>query len=305
MAFNDAGPVRPSASINWIAQPCPDWTNTFPSGINHKHADTDGNGTVNFGDTTALSVNFGLTHPRLAGSTPGTASTDISVTASADTVGLLATVHFDIAMTTPVDSIYGLAFRLFLDPALIDGANISVSYPLSAFGTNGVDMVSTDRWSNATGMAEIALSRINQQNIMATGPVARVTIVTTDNVSGKVSMAVVPFDVLGITIAGDTLSLNGVGDEVVIDPAFVGIPDVPGSHDLLVYPVPASGIVFVESMDSFPYDLSVIDARGREIMHLINEKVKSVVDVSTLPKGIYTLRSESVYGVNIKKLVIF
>lgn len=32
LAFNDNGPVRPSASLTWVAQPCPNWANTFWSG---------------------------------------------------------------------------------------------------------------------------------------------------------------------------------------------------------------------------------------------------------------------------------
>ncbi len=304
-AFNDNDTSRPNASINWIAQPCPDWANYFPSGVNHKHADTDGNGVVNFGDTTAINVNFGQTHPRIAPGLPGLASTDLIVTSSSDTVGILNTATFDISLSVPGDSIYGLAFRLFLDPSLIYGTNVSVSYPGSVFGTNGVDMVKTERWSSSTGITDIALSRINQQNIMGSGAVARVTIVTTDNVSGKVTMSVVPFDIVGITIAGDSLSLNGVGDELVIDPAYVGLPNQEEPNNVMVYPVPSNGTFYIETLPGRNYDYTILDSRGRLVMENSITQTKTAIDARHLPKGVYTLRMDSSYGSIMKKLVIF
>ncbi|MBL0340376.1 MAG: hypothetical protein IPP71_05280 [Bacteroidetes bacterium] len=243
IAYNDIGPVRPSANTTWVAQPCPDWTNSFTSGINYKHADTDGNGTVDLNDTTAIMLNYGLNHP-LRNMAPAIATVaDLTVTANFDTVGTMMAVDFDVAISSPVDSLYGLAFRLYFDQSLVDITTVAVTYPGSVFGTNGVDMVKVDRSAGLNGFVDIALSRINQQNISGTGPVAKVTIVTTDNVSGKMTLNVTPSDVIGITYSQDVVNFNTLGDEVVIDPNFLGVNETLLSQLVTIYPSPATDFV--------------------------------------------------------------
>lgn len=56
------GPIRPNANSTWTAQPAPDWdTNQF-NGSNTKHADCNGDGTVDSNtDGAILSLNYGET----------------------------------------------------------------------------------------------------------------------------------------------------------------------------------------------------------------------------------------------------
>jgi len=304
LAFNDNGPVRPGASTNYTAQPCPNWTNAFMSGINHKHADTDGNGTVDFADTTAIMLNYGQSHPlRVQGGNSIQNVTDLTVTANYDTVGLLTLVTFDIDLTAPVDSLYGLAFRLFFDPALVNITTAQVSYPHSIFGTSGVDMVEINRVVGTTGFVDIALSRINQLNINGMGPVARVTIVTTDNVSGKVTLNVSPMDIQGITSDESPVTVNPVGDAIVIDPNFVGLNEIEASM-ISVHPVPADdNIQFTYNGSGQLDNISFYDLEGRRVL-IINKPANTLsIDISALSKGIYYMKTTVNGSVVTKKLV--
>src|SRR6185295_456174 len=56
LAWNDTGSIRVGATINYTAQPATDWVNSFSSGVNHKHADTNGDGVVDANDATAVSL---------------------------------------------------------------------------------------------------------------------------------------------------------------------------------------------------------------------------------------------------------
>lgn len=306
IAYNQTGPVRAGASLSWIAQPSTDWTNNFISGINHKHADTDGNGIIDLADTTAIFLNYGLNHP-LRIVPPGiTTIADLSVTASTDTIGLSGTVNFDIAFSTPVDSIYGLAFRLYFDPSLISMNSVAVSYPNSVFGINGVDMLKLDRAVGMNGFVDIALTRINQNNITGTGPVARVTIVTTDNVSGKVVMGVMPFDIEAITFNESDVSLNPIGTEVVIDPNYVGIIENENALSLEIFPVPARDEIVVNYSGYQTINrLRLYDVRGKEVMTILNPSNKTIIDVRHLAKGSYFLDAEAGSNVIHKKIMIF
>jgi len=59
--FGETGPARDSISNLWMGHNCADWAGTQYNGMNYKHADCNGNGTVGFEDTVAVNTNYGLT----------------------------------------------------------------------------------------------------------------------------------------------------------------------------------------------------------------------------------------------------
>ncbi|HEX2899843.1 MAG TPA: hypothetical protein VHS96_09005, partial [Bacteroidia bacterium] len=129
VAFGDTGPVRPNGFINWNGQPAPDWSNNFLSGQNHKHADCDGNGMVDFPDTIAVSLYQGFTHLRIGqveGGIPLRIRPRIPFFAGQDTVELIVTLGNP---GFPADTGYGLAFQLDFAPSEVyHGAFAKVSY---------------------------------------------------------------------------------------------------------------------------------------------------------------------------------
>lgn len=304
LSYNDNGPVRPSANLTWVAQPCTNWTNAFVSGINHKHADTDGNGTVNSDDTTAIMLNYGLNHALRNAPVNSQNVVDLNVTANYDTVGTQMAVNFDIALASPVDSIYGLAFRMYFDPSLVDMATTQITYPGSIFGTNGVNMVKVDKIFGATGFIDIALSRIDQQNIGGSGQVARITIVTTDNVSGKVTLNVEPFSVEAITANEFPVLVNTSGDHVVIDPGFSGINENILEQQIIVYPVPAKDILhFNFGGNETVHSIKFYDLNGREVMNVQKPSNKLTIGMQSIAKGVYYMKVTIGENSIVKKIV--
>jgi hypothetical protein len=304
LAFNNNGPVRNGASYSWVAQPATDWTNSFISGINHKHADTDGNGVVNLDDTLAIALNYGLSHPIRLQSSQTAGVADLSVVASVDTTGMMSAVSFDVLLTTPVDSVYGLAFRLFFDPSLVNMTTADISYPNSFFGTSGIDMIKLDHTNSLSGFVDIALSRINQQSISGIGPVARITIVTTDNVSGKVTLNVTPTDVEAITASGDPVTLNPVGDDLVIDPNFTGTNDPGAQPEFSVGPVPSGDFIQADfSSQMMPDLIHITDLRGKVLLKISPDSKYQSIDIRSLSKGVYFLRASFNGSVVNKKIV--
>jgi hypothetical protein len=134
VSFGDTGYVRPAATMNYTAQPCQDWYYQFINGVNVKHVDCDGNGIVDGPDSSAISLNYGFTHPaRLARQD------------ESNSVG--AELAFDIppvivpgtAVSVPVmlgtssvqaSNVYGIAFTVNYDPAFIQAGTMNISYNL-------------------------------------------------------------------------------------------------------------------------------------------------------------------------------
>ncbi|MBK9422942.1 MAG: T9SS type A sorting domain-containing protein [Bacteroidetes bacterium] len=199
-------------------------------------------------------------------------------------------LDFNIDITSYVDSIYGLAFRMYLDPALVDITTLQTNYTGSFWGTSGTDMVKLD-YNTGNGLLDIAISRIDHTNISGGGPVGKVTIVTTDNVSGKMILNVSPFDIVGVTASGDEINFNSFGDAVVIDQNFTGINEHNLSPEFSVYPIPASELIFVEYFGQNKLlSVEIEDVNGRNVMIINNPVSKQQINVHTLNKGCILLK---------------
>jgi hypothetical protein len=303
-SFSSTGPVRTNASLQWNAQPASDWSASVYNGTNQKHSDTDGNGVVAFDDTLAISLNYGQSHPLRMANGLMLPSADLQVTASVDTIGTSMPVELIVAISTPIDSIAGLAFRLLLDPTLVKINQTTIDYVGSVMGTNNVDMIKVDKVIFNSGMVEVGLSRTDHQNISGTGQIVRIGIVTTDNVSGKVTMYLDPMDIDGITASGSPVTLSPVGTEVVIDPAYTSIPNWQDDFKMVIAPVPSTGIVnvvFGGIVNELSYTL--VSTLGELVFSGSFTQKQNLLDISYLPKGIYQLNIQTEKGIMVRKII--
>ncbi|MFM7901724.1 MAG: T9SS type A sorting domain-containing protein, partial [Bacteroidota bacterium] len=304
LAYGDTGSVRANASLQYYAQPALDWNASFPSGINHKHADTDGNGMVDWNDTLAIGLNYGIAHPLRTQLQTMMPSADLSITASQDTIGTSMPIDLFVSISSPIDSVSGLAFRIQLDTALVKINQTTIDYTGSVFGNVGVDVIKVDRVISSNGTIEVGISRNDHTNISGVGQVVRIGIVTTDNVSGKTTLYADPMDIEGITAAGSPEVLNPVGTVVLIDPAFTGLSAINGQSQLMVAPVPARGSVLVTLKDVDvvnPYE--VTDVQGRLISKGTLREGTNVLDISSFQNGSYHLKVITEKGILIKKIM--
>ncbi len=160
IASGETGPVRGGATNNWIEQPVTDWSNSFVTGVNMKHADCDGNGVVDITDTVAVSLNYGLQHPasRLANQNVNpNSSSFLSIDVTPDSVGPNTPVHVSINLS--IDSIYGIAFSVNYNPALLDASSLIPDFSNTWLGTNGVNMIGFAKANPVEGRIDFALTR--------------------------------------------------------------------------------------------------------------------------------------------------
>ncbi|MEL6133474.1 MAG: hypothetical protein AAFR59_08945, partial [Bacteroidota bacterium] len=154
------GPLRPNASLNWIAQPAPDWTQSLPSGVNYKHSDTDGNGIVNFDDTLAIFQNYGLMHNRMAPTAQS--GPNIFTSILEDSIQVGDTLDFTIHLgedTLPVNNFYGVAFSMDFDTALVDLASLTLRYDSSWMGERGTNLITFSKNLVDFARVDLAFSR--------------------------------------------------------------------------------------------------------------------------------------------------
>ncbi|HMQ50204.1 MAG TPA: cohesin domain-containing protein [Saprospiraceae bacterium] len=148
LAFGAEGAVRPEASLNWQQQAGLLWEQNSPSSmVNFVHADSDGNGVVQFSDIQALSQNFGLLidpdHPPLPlGFSDDNSDVMLQMeglnTAPGEVIGINLLLGDALHQA---ESVYGLAFELKYDPEWLDAAAIQVSFLNSWLGTPNNDLL--------------------------------------------------------------------------------------------------------------------------------------------------------------------
>lgn len=309
LAFNNTGPVRTGASLSWIPQPATDWTGSFFSGVNHKHADCNGDGVVNLADTLAISLNYGLTHPAKA--TPEIAGklnvADFYLIASPDTAAANSIINIKIGLGTsavPVDSIYGIAFRINFNPGIIDTTSGTMDYTGSWMGTAGTDLITFSRPFISNGYIDVAMVRNNHQNISGDSLIAIFSIVIVDNIAGKIGLGFNLSDVYAITYAESVLGLNIIGDSVIVSSS-TGINDQQDESDITIYPTPASEYLIISSSSNALDEIILSDLSGRVLVrNTYNKAYKSILDLKNISSGLYSIQIKTTKGTVNKRILV-
>ena len=305
IAFNQTGPVRPGATLNWVGQACPDWTFDFAAiGENLKHADCNGNGTVNFADTVAITQNYSLTHNKTEDEAGGTGPM-LWVQAAQDTVGLDHGIDFTVHLATaamPVDSLHGVSFTLTFDGWLAQQPGMFVNHDLNVLGAVGTNALSFQKASFIDGVIDVAISRTTGVNFNGFGPVATGRIVTTDNLAGVQEMRIGLSNVTALTAHGLEVALQTAADSVVIDPDKTGISEstIP---DVMVAPNPSNGPIML-TIPAGNYLSMLMDATGRTVLSQRIIGPRAVIDPGQLASGTYTLRIVDASGRTASVLVL-
>lgn len=245
MAFGDTGTTRANATINWNGQPAMDWATGMGSYINAKHADCDGNGLVDASDVIAVSLNYGLSHPKA-----GSGRADVELKLTLDTTAMIITNDSFIlngqilfqSTSGGSDSLFGLVYTLGLQS--LSGAALSLDYTYDSFWFGNASNTTHFDKVLDSNLADIAIARTDQDTRYGNGRIGRFTI------SGLLENGKIPnFKISTDNEAryafnGEKLGLNS--DAITYDD-LLGIDNfhLP-SASLTVFPNPSNGSVSVQ-----------------------------------------------------------
>ena len=313
IGYGTTGNVRPNASINWVGQPNYDWTQSLASGVNYKHIDCNGDGIIDFQDTVAISQNYGLTHNKtdVTEDMGPMFYTEFLVDSAfvGDTVEVSVNLGTD---TLPVNMVYGLAFTLNLDTALVDPSSVKVSYDSSWLGNFGTDMIALHKNFPADGKLDLALTRIDQNDNSGFGEIARISIIMIDDITAKtyftesltitisnqrvIDASEVP---VSVSLGADSLTLlqeDTTGNNTSINPELNG--------KVVIYPNPASSQIAIEMTDLKATGYEMFDQFGRMILQKKAVFVEEKIRTDALANGIYLLIIHTDRGSVSKKVLI-
>ncbi|MGZ5304056.1 MAG: PKD domain-containing protein, partial [Bacteroidia bacterium] len=168
LAYSDTGSNRTDTSTLWKGNIVKDWSSNFSSGANYKHADSDGNGKVSHVDTLAVTRNYTKTHSKKQNINRGKNTDPVfKIEIQNDSLKAGDTLLAYILLgenALPAKDVYGLAFSLNYNRDIFSSPEIDFSG--SWLGNNILS------YSNNSNGLDIAITRIDQQNISGSGMIA-------------------------------------------------------------------------------------------------------------------------------------
>ena len=291
LGYGQTGPVRPNASLDWVAQPMVNWgsTITFIYQFNSKYADCNGNGQVNSDDVYAINLNWGLTH----GFAPENLDfPDKNVAATLQPAG-----YSDVSLSLgsaqqPLVDAYGLAFEVRFDPQTV--ASLQFDAAESWLGLEGEDMIVLQKWDENTGKGVVSMVRTDHSPVTDFGVV------------GKLRLECLEANCTGLSVRNiQLLQADGgafdIGPEVELENQVSGQLEAL-SRQVSVFPNPARELLRIELPEAAPAALFSTDgsqAWAGRLQQGLNE-----IGVNGLPSGVYVLKVQLGERVVAKKVVL-
>jgi len=292
-----------------------DWVSEFANGVNHKHADTDGNGIVEMNDIVPLTLSpwlfpfsIGPWHRHAA--SPSFTSVAVltfrsqnQVVAPGDSIRYFILAGKD---TARIDSLYGLAFELKFDPsALVTAAG--VDYWDSDFGDPASDLRTLSfADSNQFNEQQLwsAVFRIDRQNVYQLYDTIGELVISIDSAlqqPGYFHFSVE--DIRATTYAEFPVQFTAEVDSIYIDPSLITVNEA-NYPDFEVFPNPAEKSLHFKGMPFKQARLSIMTLDGKFVLEMEVNEVAGSIPLSKLDSGNYLLIIDGDYGVIYRKLII-
>ncbi|MFN8394280.1 MAG: C25 family cysteine peptidase [Bacteroidia bacterium] len=307
LAYGDTGAVRPNASLQWMGQTAGLWDSTFSNGTNHVHADCNGDGIVNAADTTAIQLNYGLTHAKTHGLLTGTDSDpELSIESSGGLLANGSVVQLTVRLGTPqqpADSVYGIAWSIHYDPNLVDSASVVVDFDSCWLGQVGQNLLTLSRHLHQLGRIDMAITRTDHQPISGEGVISRIGIVVIDNISGKMpgdtmitTLPVFPSDAMMIDPNAQPLPLRGHGTDLRLF-SVLAEPELQPGQQVGLFPNPTRDEVYIQTADEGAATIELYDLGGRKLMaRSYPAGAPKRIDLSAYQGSVYVLKVSNAAG---------
>lgn len=289
LGYGVSGPARVDQDNSWSPTVSMNWDSTFADGTNYKHADCNGDGIIDEADRMVLMDNYGLSHgvPEPVTELPGTdldPPAFINFPADQPSGATFQAPILIGSANTPVQNAYGVAFTVQFDPEVINPDEIEVVYPTSWFGEPGVNTLTVDK-VYPDGRIEIAMTRIDQNNVSGHGQVAYI-IGIIDDIAGLTESEVSVEKTFCIDLEENRLPIQG--QETIFKVVSNEEADS-GSGVFTLFPNPATDWVNIVSPHGFEADqIQLLNMNGQELPVQVEDNRR--LSLANLPSGVYLVR---------------
>lgn len=290
------------AQLGWVARPSQNWADTLLTGVNFKHIDCDGNGTIHADDTAFILYNYSLTHPRSGGiGEPRGGVPMLRIEMVPDTLADGETVIAHLSLGDSLNTasnVYGLAFTFNFDPQVVDSNEVSISFLNNSWlCNNAADHIDIDKKFFTSGEIKTALTRIDHTTRSGSGEIGSVSMkITTGNINGKnleyYSMLCYISDLVVIDEEGNYLPVDAGFDSATIEYEPTGIRNIRNQKpEIRLFPNPVNDILNVSVTGALMEEIQIMNLLGEVVLDTKTNKVTQIqISTSELTGGVYLVK---------------
>jgi type IX secretion system substrate protein len=321
VGFGMTGEPRDSVSNDWSAQAATDWYFENADGVNYKHFDCNGDGTVEINDILAIQSNFTMLDNGVSVTEPG--GVPISLSFDVDTVVITeenqeleinAGLNFG-SSDLPMNDVYAVVLYLtYPKHYVVQTEPVHFDYNQNSFFGDMTTTIPMARNIQEEGQMDIVLTRKTGANTSGQGRVASLNfIIDSDIIDGRVENEGETFEiginvVKAIDFEGNVIDISlptvplGVFFQNGISTKTVELID---ESSVRVFPNPVNEILQI-ALDGqlHPEEIEIFNLMGQRV---INRKMNNNtldINVSQLSQGIYVLKVKTEEGIGSKKIAI-
>ena len=324
VGYNDLGSPRPNASVAWTPQFAPNWPLETGTGVNFKHLDCDGNGTVNEFDPDVIQQNYSPLDTTQVVWNP--TAPEVWFEFSEDTIYIDPNssapleVQADLMVGSPdkpVFDLYGMALAVkypefanhdpvadYDDASFFGFSNHMLWLPQDNYDQRQLDLGFTRKQGNgSSGYGRIANIKLSSDFIIII------------DIVDRAETEAVPFTlrIKGLKAVDENGNKKDLTVPEVQDTLWIKMQQTTSTQApqavqdaVQIYPNPARGNVTVYTGDIEVISMQIIDPLGRVIRR--NEAATGTslqrVGLEGIVPGFYTIRLLTEDGLVEKKLVV-
>ncbi len=314
--FNQTGNARSAASNLFAPQQALKWGATQFNGSDKVFADCNGNGTINYDDTTAVRLNYNQAHLFTGNGQNKKPVYDLftSLTGpdlyfiSNDSVYLPGeNVNIEVwsgTIANPVLNLMALGFQMAIDPQIIEPGtyNCTVSGNWISSSGNCITFTNADE---ATGRSDATIVKNDGISESGYGKIATITFTVNTSISAVINQPLDLLNYFAVDPLADSILFNVIPDSILA--GTTGVHEIVDNR-LFIYPNPVTdqlNIIIPQSAKGEMLEVRIVDMTGRILLRSNKKSNKSPLKLNTssLSVGNYVVEVMSDKTVLRKKLI--
>ncbi len=308
------GTNRSAASTAWYGQMANGWQSSFGAIGNLKYIDTNGNGNIEAGDTTAISANYNLMHNIVAAMPQNLKALPIYLTLLTPNpqIGDLVEVEVNLGKSIdPAFDVHGFTFSYNFSTQVINAASLQVEFNDNSWMTYNTPSLRMAK-KPFDGRVDVGYVRTGGSSASGYGRVAKMKFIVEDELDGSKDNG----QAKSIHFAGNTATMiDATGETFALQVEDLIIPIKSKSSStatlapinetqVLTFPSPANEVVNIHLNGGYEAtSVSVYSATGQLLQATPSQGSDVQLNINDLSAGIYLLKVVTNNGTVTKKIV--
>ncbi|MCB0552314.1 MAG: T9SS type A sorting domain-containing protein, partial [Phaeodactylibacter sp.] len=204
----------------------------------------------------------------------------------------------------PAEEVYGLAFTIVYDTAAVEPGTTFASFGNSWMGQLYTNLLGLNRDRYEDGRIDVALTRIDGENISGYGPIAQLHITIQDVIFMRSADYEMFFQIENVRLINkmeDFLPVQSPQTIALVEDAVSSTAKLEVADGVEVFPVPAREVVYLRSPESPIQAAELLSLDGRSLARFQQPKE---IPLAGLPDGAYLLRVWTERGLSVHRVVV-